>query len=144
MRAALAPRFGVQQYYVHPMSAYYVNLVAIDPKREETRSEPVRVMVDTGSELSWLPAEVLAATGIAPRRKRTFKLADGRTMERDVGFCILEAEGFTTIDEVVFALPGDMHLLGVRTLEGFGVMVDSLAHRLVATITLAAPIIPSA
>jgi predicted aspartyl protease len=143
MPAALARRFGVQQYYVHLMSAYYVNLVAIDPKREEIRSEPVRVLVDTGSELSWLPAEVLAATGIAPRRKRAFRLADGRTMERDVGFCILEAEGFITNDEIVFALPGDMHLLGVRTLEGFGVMVDSLAHRLVATITMVAPNTPS-
>src|SRR5580692_2281907 len=115
MPAVLAPQFGVQQYYVHRMSAYYVNLVAIDPKREEISSEPVRVLVDTGSELSWLPADVLAATGIEPRRKRSFRPADGRTMERDVGFCILEAEGFTTIDEVVCALPGDMHLLGVRT-----------------------------
>ena len=121
------------------MSAYYLNLVAVNPKREEIRSEPVRVLVDSGSELSWLPAEVLAATGIVPRRKRSFRLADGRTMERDVGFCILEAEGFITNDEIVFAQPGDMHLLGVRTLEGFGVMVDSLAHRLVATITPAAP-----
>ena len=125
------------------MSAYYLKLVAINPKREEIRSEPVRVLVDTGSELSWLPAAVLADTGIQPRRKRTFKLADGRIMERDVGFCILESEGFITNDEIVFALPGDMHLLGVRTLEGFGVMVDSLAHRLVATITLAAPNTPS-
>ena len=125
------------------MSTYYLNLVAINPKREGIRSEPVRVLVDTGSELSWLPAEVLAATGIAPRRKRAFRLADGRTMERDVGFCILEAEGFITNDEIVFALPGDMHLLGVRTLEGFGVMVDSLEHRLVATTTLAAPTTPS-
>jgi predicted aspartyl protease len=108
----------------------------------EIRSEPVRVLVDTGSELSWLPAEVLANTGIQPRRKRSLKLADGRTMDRDVGFCILESEGFITNDEIVFALPGDMHLLGVRTLEGFGVMVDSLAHRLVATITLAAPNTP--
>jgi hypothetical protein len=33
---------------------------------------------------------------------------------------------------------GDLHLLGVRTLEGFGVTVDSMAHRLVATATLAA------
>jgi hypothetical protein len=65
-------------------------------------------------------------------------MADGRTMDRDVGFCILESEGFITNDEVVFAQPGDMHFLGVRTLEGFGVTVDPLAHRLVATVTLAA------
>jgi predicted aspartyl protease len=113
-------------------------LVAINPKREEIRSAPVNVLVDTGSELSWLPAEVLAGTGIQPRRKRLFKMADGRTMDRGVGYCLLEAEGFVTIDEVVFASPGDMLLLGVRTLEGFGVMVDLLAHRLVATITLVA------
>jgi predicted aspartyl protease len=119
------------------MSAYYVNLIAINPKREEIRSVPVRVLVDTGSELSWLPIEVLASTGIQ-RRKRLFRMADGRTMDRDVGFCILESEGFVTNDEVVFAQPGDMHLLGVRTLEGFGVTVDPLAHRLVATVTLAA------
>ena len=120
------------------MSAYYVNLIAINPKREEIRSAPVRVLVDTGSELSWLPIDVLASTGIQPRRKRLFRMADGRTMDRDVGFCILESEGFITNDEVVFAQPGDMHLLGVRTLEGFGVTVDPLAHRLVATVTLAA------
>lgn len=120
------------------MSAFHLNLVAVNPKREELRSEPVRVLVDTGSELSWMPAEVLAKAGIVPRRKRVFRVADGRQMERDVGFCILEAEGFITNDEIVFALPGDMNLLGVRTIEGFGVMVDALAHKLVATSTLAA------
>jgi hypothetical protein len=46
-------------------------------------------------------------------------------------------------DEVAFAQPGDMHLLGVRTLEGFGVKVDPLAHRLVAAATLAAAIASS-
>jgi len=64
------------------------------------------------------------------RRKRVFRIADGRQMERDVGFCILESEGFITHDEIVLALPGDLYLLGVRTIEGFGVMVDALAHKL--------------
>jgi predicted aspartyl protease len=132
----LARQFRLQHH--RAMSAYYVNLIAINPKREEIRSVPVRVLVDTGSELSWLPIEVLVSTGIQPRRRRLFRMADGRTMDRDVGFCILESEGFVTNDEVVFAQPGDMHLLGVRTLEGFGVTVDPLAHRLVATVTLAA------
>jgi predicted aspartyl protease len=56
---------------------------------------------------------------------------------RDIGHAILQAEGFETIDEVVFAEKSDMHLLGVRTIEGFGVVVDHIAHRLVATSTLA-------
>ena len=124
------------------MSAYYVNVVAISPKREDLRTAPVRALVDTGSELSWLPRESVTAIGIAAERKRVFRLADGTTMEREVGFAILEAEGYRTIDEVVFAERGDMHLLGVRTIEGFGVMVDALAHRFVATATLAVSAAP--
>ena len=120
------------------MSAFYLEMVAINPKREEIRSEPVRVMVDSGSELSWMPAEALERAGITPRRKRRFRMADGRVMERDVGYCILEAQGHSTTDEVVFAEPGDMHLLGVRTLEGFGVVVDAIAHRLLSTFTIVA------
>lgn len=120
------------------MSAFYLDMIAINPKREEIRSEPVRVMVDSGSELSWLPAATLNKAGIMPRRKRTFRMADGRVMVRDVGYCILEAQGFSTTDEVVFAEPGDMCLLGVRTLEGFGVVVDAIAHRLLSTVTIVA------
>ena len=120
------------------MSAFYLEMVAINPKREEIRSEPVRVMVDSGSELSWLPAEALTRAGIMPRRKRQFRMADGRVMEREVGYCILEAQGFATTDEVVFAEPGDMSLLGVRTLEGFGVVIDAIAHRLLRTATIVA------
>ncbi len=59
-------------------------------------------------------------------------------VEREVGYAILTAEGYETNDEVVFAEPGDMSLLGVRTLEGFGVMVDNIGHRFVATTTLVA------
>jgi predicted aspartyl protease len=112
------------------MSLYYVDLVAINSKREELRTEPVRVLVDTGAECSWLPAPVLAKIGIQPRRKRAFRSAEGRIMVRDVGYCILAAEGFETNDEIVFAQPGDMLLLGVRTLEGFCVTVDPVGHRL--------------
>lgn len=124
------------------MSAYYVNLVAINPKREELRTPPVRVLVDTGSELSWMPAEALLAIGLTPRRQRVFRTADGKMIQREVGYGILGSEGFETTDEIVFGQPGDCHLLGVRTLEGFGVTVDPLAHKLVATATLAASGLP--
>jgi hypothetical protein len=38
-----------------------------------------------------------------------------------------------TIDEVVFARPGDLQLLGCRALEGLSLKVDSRAKRLVAS-----------
>lgn len=120
------------------MSAFRVNLTARNPKREELQTPPVELLVDTGSELTWLPRETLEAIGITPRRSRQFRMADGKLMSRPVGYAIVASEGYETTDEVVFAEPGDMKLLGVRTLEGFGVAADPIGHRLVATSTLAA------
>src|SRR5882724_12111759 len=120
------------------MSIFKVNVTARNPKREELATQPIAALVDTGSELTWLPADVLNGIGITPRRKRIFATATQQKIEREVGFAILSSEGYETTDEVVFAEPGDMTLLGVRTLEGFGVTVDNIAHRFVATTTLAA------
>ena len=120
------------------MSIFKVNIVAANPKSEDQVTPAVEVMVDTGAELTWLPAELLTNAGIVPRRKRTFPTATKQLVERDVGYAILRAEGYETADEVVFAQPSDLNLLGVRTLEGFGVMVDNIAHRFVATTTLVA------
>src|SRR5437899_8743334 len=117
------------------MSAFKVNIVARNPKREELSTQPIPALVDTGSELTWLPADVLASVGITPRRKRMFATATQQKVEREVGYAILAAEGYETNDEVVFAEPGDLTLLGVRTLDGFGVKVDNIPHRFVATTT---------
>lgn len=120
------------------MSMFKVNVTARNPKREELASPPIEALVDTGSELTWLPGDVLTSVGITPRRKRTFATATKQIIEREVGYAILAAEGYETNDEVVFAEPGDMFLLGVRTLEGFGVAVDNIGHRFLATTTLVA------
>src|SRR5260370_266034 len=115
-----------------------VNLTARNPTHEEQATPPVEALLDTGSELTWLPADLLRSARITPRRKRLFATATQQKVEREVGFAIVAAEGYETIDEVVFAEPSDMILLGVRTLEGFGVAVDNIAHRLVATTTIVA------
>jgi len=112
-------------------------LTAINPKEEDRCTPPVKVMVDTGAELSWLPKQLLLDAGITMKGKKKFLTATNELIERDFGYAILEAEGFATNDEVVFAEEGDMSLLGVRTIEGFGVMVDNIGHRFVATATLA-------
>jgi predicted aspartyl protease len=119
------------------MSAFRVNLSAINPKEEERRTPPIEALVDTGAELSWLPGRALSDIGITPRGKTRFVTADGNYIERDVGYAILTAEGYDTIDEVVFAEEGDLSLLGVRTLEGFCVFVDNINHSFVAAASLA-------
>lgn len=120
------------------VSIFKVNVVARNPKREEQATKPLEALVDTGSELTWLPGDVLRGAGIMPRRRRVFSTATQQKIEREVGYAILSAEGYETNDEVVFAESGDMTLLGVRTLEGFGVMVDNIGHRFVATATIVA------
>ena len=120
------------------MSSFKVNVVATNIKDNQKITPPIEALVDTGSELTWLPADVLQSAGIIPVRDLTFQTATGQTVTRPIGYAILRSEGFETIDEVVFAEPGDMSLLGVRTLEGFSVMVDNVAHRFVARTTIVA------
>lgn len=120
------------------MSTFKVSIVAINPKEEELSTPSIDALVDTGSELTWLPAELLKGINIIARTKKVFITATGEHIEREVGYAILKAEGYETIDEVVFAQKGDMVLLGVRTLEGFSVMVDNIGHRLVTQASLAA------
>jgi predicted aspartyl protease len=120
------------------MSMFKVNVVARNTKDESLVSQPTEVLVDSGSELTWLPKDLLAGIKVKPVRKRSFSTATKQLVTRETGYAIVSAEGFETVDEVVFAEPGDMTLLGVRTLEGFGVMVDNIAHRFVATTTIVA------
>lgn len=120
------------------MSLFRVSVIARNPKDETSATPAIEALVDTGSELTWLPADLLAAAGIRPGRKRLFTTATQQRVERQVGLAIIAAEGYETIDEVVFAEPSDLILLGVRTVEGFGVAVDSVAHRFVATTTIVA------
>ena len=88
-------------------------------------------LVDTGSEYTWVPRDVLVALGIRAERTQHFILADGRTLERTIGFVIVHAAGINAPDLVVFAEPGDMVLLGARSLEGMNLRVDPLRKQLV-------------
>jgi len=114
-----------------------VNMTAVNPSERQRSTPPINVMVDTGAEVSWLPKKALLDIGINSEGKKRFETADKRIIERDYGYAILKAEGYSTIDEIIFAEDSDMSLLGVRTLEGFSVMVDNIGHRFVATVTLA-------
>jgi predicted aspartyl protease len=120
------------------VSLFRVNVIARNPKDETRATPPLEALVDTGSELTWLPAETLTQIGVTPRRKRTFVTATKQPVTRDVGYVILASDGYETADEVVFAESGYMILLGVRTIEGFGVTVDNIGHRFVAQTTIVA------
>ena len=92
-----------------------------------------RLLVDTGSEYTWVPASKLDGIEVCREKKDVqFVMANGEVITRSVGFAILRVNKQFTIDEVVFAEPGDLLLLGARTLEGLNLIVDSGRKRLVA------------
>lgn len=89
------------------------------------------VMVDTGSEYNWIPRLLLEELSIRPERVDRFQTADGRVLEREVGFALLYAAGRSAPSIVVFAQPDDLVLLGAHGLEGLNVRVDLLQKALV-------------
>ena len=92
-----------------------------------------KALVDTGSEYTWVPGVKLEKIGVVREKKDIrFIMANGEEITRSVGFAILHIGKNFTIDEVVFAEPGDQTLLGARTLEGLNVKVDSARKKLVA------------
>ena len=96
-----------------------------------TQASVANVMVDTGSEYTWLPEELLARLGVAPVRIDRFQTADGRILDRSVGFAMLYAAGRSAPSIVVFAGLGDLVLLGAHGLEGLNLRVDLVRKELV-------------
>ena len=88
------------------------------------RRELTDVMVATGSEYNWIPAEVLADLGVAPVRVDRFETADGRILDREIGFALIYAAGRSAPAVVVFARSEDMVLLGAHGLAGLNLRVD--------------------
>ena len=89
------------------------------------------VMVDTGSEYNWVPAEILRELGVTPVRTDRFETADGRILEREIGFALFFAANRSSPAIAVFAQPGDMILLGAHGLEGMNLRVDLVRRELV-------------
>lgn len=93
--------------------------------------EAVELTVDTGSTYTTLPGSFLRQFGVIPARKQRFVLADGRTVDGDVGQTWLRLEGQTQMTVVAFTEEGTPPLLGAVTLEEFGLGVDPVAGKLI-------------
>ena len=99
-------------------------------RRGDTRTVE-SALVDTGSEYTWVPRDVLESLSVEPETGLAFRLADGRRLERQMGMAIVHAAGRFAPDWVVFGEPGDTTILGAHSLEGLNFRVDPTAKRLV-------------
>ena len=113
------------------MGTFRINIEVENPVLPGRRTTLPSVLVDTGSELSWIPATILESLGIKRRQVSRFRQANGTILDRWTGSAWIYAAGKSATDDVVFGEPGDMLLLGARTIEGLNLRVDPVAKQLV-------------
>jgi predicted aspartyl protease len=113
------------------MGAFRVEIDIENPARPGERRTLRSVLVDTGAELSWVPTEILESLGIERHNKWHFRQADGTILERWAGGAIIHVARKRTYDDVVFGEPGDLTLLGSRTLEGLNFRIEPVTKQLV-------------
>jgi predicted aspartyl protease len=102
-----------------------------NPLAPEERQLVRDALVDTGAALSWFPKDVLQTLNVRSIKQWRFRQADGTILERWTAEVRLRVGATATIDEVVIGEPGDLVLLGARSLEGLNLRVDPVAMRLV-------------
>jgi predicted aspartyl protease len=113
------------------MGTFRIDIELENPAHRGPRVRVAGLLVDTGSELSWVPAPILESLLVERVKTKHFRQASGTVIERWTGEARVHAAGTVTPDEVVFGEPGDLAILGSRTLEGLNLMVDPVGKRLV-------------
>lgn len=90
---------------------------------EPERVVEVEAIVDTGAIYSVVRRDVLEQLGVKPVERRRFR-AFGGHVERDIGEVGMVLMGRRRIVPVIFGEEGDPAVVGVTTLEIFGLEVD--------------------
>ncbi len=90
-----------------------------------------RIMVDTGSEATWVPQRLLEQAEIRPEKRERFRMTNGQDVYRNVGYALIRVSNREMTDEVVFTEAGDYVLMGARALEGLLLWVDSKKKKLI-------------
>lgn len=113
------------------MGTFRVDVEIENPVRPGEKRTLRSVLVDTGAELSWFPSDTLESLGIERIKVWHFRQADGTVLSRWTGGASVRLAGIQTLDEVVFGEPGDLVLLGSRSLEGLNLRIDPVSKRLI-------------
>lgn len=116
------------------MGTFSVTLCAGDPSR--SRFEEVAALMDTGASYTMLPSSLLGRLGVPVTAKRSFVLASGEQIRRDVGATWVRIDGREVMTVVVFGDDAGPALLGAVTLEEFGLGVDPLGQELMEVLSL--------
>src|ERR1041384_2093506 len=100
------------------MGTFRVDIELENPARPARRVTLRSVLVDTGAELSWVPAEVLESLGIERYNVWRFRQADGTVLERHAGAALVHVAGRRGAHGGGFGHPRGLPPLGARALQG--------------------------
>lgn len=97
-----------------------------DPQRQIKE----KFLVDSGAAFTVLPSDLVKRLRLKPVYEKEFSLADGKVVKRKVGSALIGFRGKEIPSPVVLGRKNDAKLLGVLTLESFGLALDPFERKL--------------
>jgi len=97
---------------------------------DKTKSVTADFLVDSGAGYTLVPASIVQKLALKPSFYREFSLADGKKVKRPIGSAIVRYGTEEIATPVVLGKPGDSALLGVLTLEAFGLALDPFQRKI--------------
>lgn len=95
------------------------------------RSKKIDLLVDSGATYTVLAKDIWRYLGLKPLRRVELVLADGTRITRDLSEAILSLTGYGEYHTpVIMGEEGDENILGIVTLEIFGLILDPLKREL--------------
>lgn len=111
------------------MGITFVKLMVKNPKITSKKAEE-KFLVDSGAHYTVLPANIVRELKLKPVYEQDFSLADGRVIKRKIGSAIIEFEKKELPVPVVLGEKDDTAILGVTTLENFGLLLDPFNRKI--------------
>ena len=111
------------------MGFTYLKVLVTNPS-DLTRCREVEFLIDTGAFYTMIPREILEEIGVVPIQEKTFTLANGHEIRRQIGGANLIYKGQAGYTGVIFGEPSDGPLLGVLGLESMGFKINPVKGEL--------------
>ena len=80
-------------------------------------------LIDTGAMNSLVPRQYLESIGLAPKSRRSYRMADGSEIVADVAGARIEVWGEVTWGTVIFGAEDALPRLGVAAMQSVGIEV---------------------
>lgn len=103
------------------MGLTYIKGIVTAPSGEVATLE---FLIDSGAKYTLLPQDVWRRLGLGPERIEGFRLADGTRIERAISECHMTVGDRRGHTPVILGESNDRALLGVITLEQFGLVFN--------------------